>query len=179
MNFSLALFVVAGFAATVEYFDLPDRARTVGKRSEHSLAVLQDDSLGDREKEEVLRSQSQELFRLLGGALPRILHSALTTGTESRIRFWTPVRNVIAVRRKEAKAEKSIDRRRFSKNSLNIACLATLPEVLWKEAFLIPLQDLVQPTTSMHPQYERFLQIHKEGAFMRDTWEPAATTSLG
>ena len=66
MNFALALFVVVGFAATIEYFDLPNRARTVGKRSSRSLAVLRDDSLGDREKEEALQSQSRELFRLLG-----------------------------------------------------------------------------------------------------------------
>ena len=30
MSFALAVFVVVGFAATIEYFDLPDRARTVG-----------------------------------------------------------------------------------------------------------------------------------------------------
>ena len=66
MNFTLALFVVVGFAATIEYFDLPDRARTVGKQSSRSLAVLRDDSLGDREKEKALQSQSHELFRLLG-----------------------------------------------------------------------------------------------------------------
>ena len=66
MNFALALFVVVGFAATIEYFDLPDRARTVGERSSRSLAVLRDDSLGDREKEKALQSQSRKLFRLLG-----------------------------------------------------------------------------------------------------------------
>jgi hypothetical protein len=66
MNFALAVFVVVGFAATIEYFDLPDRARTVGNRSSDSLEVLRDESLGDREKEEVLQSQSRELFRLLG-----------------------------------------------------------------------------------------------------------------
>jgi hypothetical protein len=66
MNFALAVFVVVGFAATIEYFDLPDRARTVGERSSRSLAVLRDDSLGDREKEEALQSRSRELFRLLG-----------------------------------------------------------------------------------------------------------------
>ena len=65
MNFALALFVVVGFATTIEYFDLPDRARTVGKRSNRSLAVLRDDSLDDREKEKALQSQSRELFRLL------------------------------------------------------------------------------------------------------------------
>ena len=66
MSFALAVFVVVGFAATIEYFDLPDRARTVGERSSRSLAILRNDSLGDREKEKALQSQSRELFRLLG-----------------------------------------------------------------------------------------------------------------
>ncbi len=66
MNFVLAVFVVVGFAATLEYLNLPDHARAVGNRSSDSLEVLRDDSLGDREKEEALQSQSRELFRLLG-----------------------------------------------------------------------------------------------------------------
>jgi hypothetical protein len=66
MNFALAVFVVVGFAATIEYSDLPDRARTVGERSSRSLAILRNDSLGDREKEKALQSQSRELFWLLG-----------------------------------------------------------------------------------------------------------------
>ena len=66
MNFALAVLVVVGFAATLEQLNLPDRARTVGERSSRSLAVLRDDSLEDREKEEALQSQSRELFRLLG-----------------------------------------------------------------------------------------------------------------
>jgi hypothetical protein len=66
MNLALALFVVVKFAATIEYFDLPDRAQAVVKRSGHSLDVLRDDSLGDREKEQALQRQSRELFRLSG-----------------------------------------------------------------------------------------------------------------
>lgn len=66
MNFILALFVVVAFAATLEYLGLPGHARAVGNRSSRSLKVLRDDSLGDREKEEVLQDQSGELFRLLG-----------------------------------------------------------------------------------------------------------------
>jgi hypothetical protein len=66
MNFALAVFVVIGFAATLEYLNLPDHARAVGERSSRSLSVLRDDSLGDREKEEALQIQSRELFRLLG-----------------------------------------------------------------------------------------------------------------
>ena len=66
MNFVLAVFVVVGFAAMLEYLNLPDRARRVRERSSRSLSVLRDDSLGDREKEEALQRQSRELFRLLG-----------------------------------------------------------------------------------------------------------------
>jgi hypothetical protein len=66
MNFALAVFVVVGFAATLEYLKLPDYARTVGERSSRSLSVLRDDSLDDRKKEEALQRESRELFRLLG-----------------------------------------------------------------------------------------------------------------
>lgn len=66
MNLFLALFVVVGFAVTLEYLDLPDRARTVGQRSSRSLEVLRDSSLKDQEKEEILQRQSRQLFGLLG-----------------------------------------------------------------------------------------------------------------
>lgn len=66
MNLLLALFVVVGFAVTLEYLDLPDRARTVGQRSSRSLEVLRDNSLEDREKEEILQRESRQLFGLLG-----------------------------------------------------------------------------------------------------------------
>jgi hypothetical protein len=66
MNFVLALFVVVGFAATLEYLNLPGHARAAGNRSKDSLGVLRDDSLSDRQKEEALQQQSGELFRLLG-----------------------------------------------------------------------------------------------------------------
>ena len=66
MNVALALFVVVGFAATIEWLDLPDRAREVGRRSSRSLEVLRDSSMSDREKEEALQQQSGELFWLLG-----------------------------------------------------------------------------------------------------------------
>lgn len=66
MNFTLALFVVVGFAAIIEYFDLPRRAGTVGERTSRSLEVLRDSSLEDREKEEALQHESRELFRLFG-----------------------------------------------------------------------------------------------------------------
>lgn len=66
MNLLLALFVVIGFAVTLEYLDLPDRARTVGQRSSRSLEVLRDNSMEDRKKEEILQRQSRHLFGLLG-----------------------------------------------------------------------------------------------------------------
>jgi hypothetical protein len=66
MSFVLALFVVVGFAATLEYLNLPDHARAVGSRSRDSVDVLRDDALSDREKEEALQQQSGELLRLLG-----------------------------------------------------------------------------------------------------------------
>ncbi|MCS3679165.1 hypothetical protein GGP72_003133 [Salinibacter ruber] len=66
MNLALAVFVVVGFAGVLEYLDLPERARGVGKRSQDALAVLQNDSLDDREKEEALQGHARRLFGLLG-----------------------------------------------------------------------------------------------------------------
>jgi hypothetical protein len=66
MSFALALFVVVGFAATIEWLDLPDQAREVGRRSARSLEVVRDSSMSDREKEEALQQQTGELFWLLG-----------------------------------------------------------------------------------------------------------------
>jgi uncharacterized membrane protein YccC len=66
MNVALALFVMVGFAATIEYLDLPTRARTVVQRSRRALVVLRDESLSDREKEEALQREARTLFRLLG-----------------------------------------------------------------------------------------------------------------
>jgi len=66
MNLALALFVVVGFAGILEYLDLPERARSVGERSQDALAVLRNDSLSDREKEEALQSYAGRLFALLG-----------------------------------------------------------------------------------------------------------------
>jgi hypothetical protein len=66
MNLALALFVVVGFAAILEYLDLPSRARSVGEWSKTSLSTLRDNSLEDREKEQGPQRQSGKLFRLLG-----------------------------------------------------------------------------------------------------------------
>lgn len=66
MNLVLAVFVVVGFAAILEYLNLPDRAQAVGARSSRSLSVLRDESMEDHEKEKALQKQSRQLFRLLG-----------------------------------------------------------------------------------------------------------------
>jgi hypothetical protein len=66
MNLALALFVVAGFAGTLEYLNLPEHARRVGERSQDALAVLRNDALDDREKEEALQGHARRLFALLG-----------------------------------------------------------------------------------------------------------------
>ncbi len=66
MNVALALLVVVGFAAAIEYLDLPDRARLVSQESSEALAVLRDDGMSDREKEEKLQHRARQLFRLLG-----------------------------------------------------------------------------------------------------------------
>lgn len=66
MNLALALFVVVGFAAIIEYLQLPARARAVGKRSKATVSILRDESMDDREKEEALQQESRHLFRLLG-----------------------------------------------------------------------------------------------------------------
>jgi hypothetical protein len=66
MNVVLAVFVVVGFAVTIERLHLPARAREVGRHSTASLDVLRDDSLDDAAKEEALQNHSRHLFRLLG-----------------------------------------------------------------------------------------------------------------
>lgn len=66
MNLVLAVFVVVGFAGTIEYLNLPNHARAVGQRSMDCLAVLRNDSLVDREKEEALQRHARRLFALLG-----------------------------------------------------------------------------------------------------------------
>lgn len=99
MNFALALFVVVGFAAILEYLDLPHHARAVGRQSKASLAVLRDDSMEDREKEQALQKHARQLFRLLGilvggSALALGLPLAIVWGLErmSIGSFWGTVR---------------------------------------------------------------------------------------
>ena len=66
MNLVLAVFVVVGFAVTIERLHLPAQAREVGRHSTESLDVLQDVSLDDAAKEEALQDRSRQLFQLLG-----------------------------------------------------------------------------------------------------------------
>lgn len=66
MNVALALFVVVGFAITLEYLELPRYARNVTRRGTDSLQVLQNSSLSDAEKEEALQRHARRLFMLLG-----------------------------------------------------------------------------------------------------------------
>ena len=66
MNVVLAVFVVVGFAVTIERLHLPARARDVSRHSTASLNVLRDESLSDADKEAALQDRSRHLFRLLG-----------------------------------------------------------------------------------------------------------------
>jgi len=66
MNVVLALVVVVGFAGTIEYLNLPNRARAVGRQSTNALSVLRDDAMSDRKKESALQGHARQLFRLLG-----------------------------------------------------------------------------------------------------------------
>ncbi len=66
MNLVLAVFVVVGFAVTVERLHLPSRAREVSRHSTECLDVLHDDSMNDAAKEEALQERARRLFALLG-----------------------------------------------------------------------------------------------------------------
>ncbi|MFB6273365.1 MAG: hypothetical protein ABEL51_10780 [Salinibacter sp.] len=66
MNVVLAVFVVIGFAVTIERLHLPTRAREVSRHSTECLDVLQDDSMDDAAKEDALQERARRLFVLLG-----------------------------------------------------------------------------------------------------------------
>lgn len=66
MTFSLAVFVVLGFAGILHVLGLPSYAREAGHRGKRCTEILQDGSMSDREKEEALQSQAGRLFALLG-----------------------------------------------------------------------------------------------------------------
>ena len=66
MNVVLAMFVVVGFAATIERLRLPTRAREVQQHSAECIDVLRNESMSDAEKETALQDHSRQLFRLLG-----------------------------------------------------------------------------------------------------------------
>lgn len=73
MNLLLAVGVVVVFAVAIEWLDLPDRARDVGRRSRACLELLRDPTVGDDVKEEEIRRHALRLFalfgRLAGGSL--------------------------------------------------------------------------------------------------------------
>jgi hypothetical protein len=113
---------------------------------------------------------------------------------EDHIRPWSPgdeneefnsffrahMRKVIALRTEEDGGEKTTAGRRYlSKNNLNIARLAALPEPLQEGTILVPFRDPVQQAASMHRQHERFLQIHEEDDFVRDYMEAIGHHEFG
>lgn len=66
MTFSLAIFVVLGFAGILRGLRLPTYAREAGRRGSASASVMQDASMSDREKEDALQEHARRLFVLLG-----------------------------------------------------------------------------------------------------------------
>jgi hypothetical protein len=66
MSVLLAVLVVVGFAALLHLFRLPAYAREVGRRGRDCLAVVRDEAMDDRAKEEALQGHARRLFVLLG-----------------------------------------------------------------------------------------------------------------
>ncbi len=94
--------------------------------------------------------------------------------------FKAHMRKMIAVRREEADgADRADEVRYLSKNNLNIARLAALPEPLQEGTFLIPFRDPVQQAASMRRQHERFLKIHEEDDFVREYMEAIGHHEFG
>lgn len=94
--------------------------------------------------------------------------------------FETHMRKVIAVRQTEADGEASPGGVRYlSKNNLNIARLASPPELLRKGTFVIPFRDPVQQAASMQRQHERFLEIHEADDFVREYMEAIGHHEFG
>ncbi|WP_118828408.1 sulfotransferase domain-containing protein [Salinibacter ruber] len=89
--------------------------------------------------------------------------------------FETHMRKVIAVR-SNGEADK---RRYLSKNNLNIARLAALPEPLRRGTLVIPFRDPLQQAASMHRQHERFLDIHEDDDFVREYMEAIGHHEFG
>lgn len=112
---------------------------------------------------------------------------------EDQIRPWRPgdnneeftsffevhMRKVIALRTEEADGEKNGGRRYLSKNNLNIARLAALPDPLRTGTIVIPFRDPIQQAASMHHQHQRFLQIHEEDDFVREYMEAIGHHEFG
>ena len=89
--------------------------------------------------------------------------------------FETHMRKVIAVR-SNGETQK---RRYLSKNNLNIARLAALPEPLGRGTLVIPFRDPLQQAASMHRQHERFLDIHEKDDFVREYMEAIGHHEFG
>jgi len=85
---------------------------------------------------------------------------------------------MIALRTEEGE-EKSAGRRYLSKNNLNIARLAALPEPLQEGTILVPFRDPVQQAVSVHRQHERLLEIHEEDDFVREYMEAIGHHEFG
>ena len=66
MAFSLAVFVVVGFAGILRALRLTVYAREAGRRGRACTTVMQDASMSDREKENALQKHARRLFVLLG-----------------------------------------------------------------------------------------------------------------
>ncbi|MFB6248524.1 MAG: hypothetical protein ABEL97_08145 [Salinibacter sp.] len=58
--------MVVAFAALLHLFRLPAYAREVGRRGRDCLAVVRDEAMADRAKEEALQAHARRLFVLLG-----------------------------------------------------------------------------------------------------------------
>jgi hypothetical protein len=93
--------------------------------------------------------------------------------------FRAHMRKMIALRTEEGNEEKTEGRRYLSKNNLNIARLAALPEPLQEGTILVPLRDPVQQAASMYRQHERFLQIHEKDDFVREYMEAIGHHEFG
>ena len=66
MSLLWATFVVVGFAALLHLLRLPGYAREAGRRGRACLAVVRDETMDDRDKEDALQGHARRLFVLLG-----------------------------------------------------------------------------------------------------------------
>jgi len=64
-----AIFVVVAFSVIGHYLQLVHRTQDVVHHTQHAIAVLQDSSRDDRNKEQALQRSALKLFALLGQLL--------------------------------------------------------------------------------------------------------------